>query len=49
MPFGLCNAPSIFKRLMETVLQGLQWSSCLVYLDDVVILIIVMPLVSLKD
>ena len=37
MPFGLCNAPSTFERLMETVLQGLQWSSCLVYLDDIVI------------
>ena len=37
MLFGLCNAPSTFKRLMETVLQGLHWKECLVYLDDIVI------------
>ena len=37
MPFGLCNAPSTFERLMERVLQGLQWKSYLIYLDDIVI------------
>ena len=37
MLFGLSNAPETFERLMETVLQGLHWNACLVYLDDIVI------------
>ena len=38
MPFGLCNAPACFQRLMDLVLSGLQWSQCLVYLDDIIVL-----------
>jgi len=34
MPFGLCNAPTTFERLMERILQGLVTKICLVYLDD---------------
>ena len=38
MPFGLCNAPSTFARLMELVLKGLHWKMCLIYLDDVIVI-----------
>ena len=36
MPFGLCNSPATFVRLIDRVLQGLRWSHCLVYLDDII-------------
>jgi hypothetical protein len=38
MPFDLCNAPAMFERIMETVLRGLTYESCLVYLDDVIVI-----------
>ena len=37
MPFGLCNAPATFERLMEQVLTGLPMSVALVYLDDIIV------------
>ena len=37
MPFGLCNAPATFERLMEIVLAGLYWQVCLIYLDDIIV------------
>jgi len=37
MPFGLCNAPATFQRLMEQVLMNLQWKILVLYLDDVVV------------
>ena len=37
MPFVLCNALATFQTLMERVLAGLHWSSCLVYLDDIIV------------
>ena len=37
MPFGLCNVPATFERLMEQVLNGLLWGILLIYLDDVIL------------
>ena len=37
MPFDLCNAPATFERLMESFLSGLPWTTCLVYLDDILV------------
>ena len=37
MPFGLTCAPSVFQRLMDLVLCGLTYESCLVYLDDIIV------------
>ena len=37
MRFGLCNAPSTFQRLMDTVFEKELNSFILVYLDDILI------------
>ena len=37
MPMGMTNSPAAFERLMEIVLRGLQWHTCLIYLDDVLV------------
>ncbi len=37
MPFGLCNAPATFQRLMEHTLRGLQWEIAVLYIDDIIV------------
>ncbi|UYV67511.1 hypothetical protein LAZ67_5001024 [Cordylochernes scorpioides] len=37
MPFGLCNAPATFERIMDNLLRGLKWNICLCYLDDIIV------------
>lgn len=38
MPFGLCNAPATFERLMESVLTDLTFGGCLAHLDDTTVI-----------
>ena len=37
VPFGLCNAPATFSRLVDFVLASLHWETCLFYLDDIIV------------
>ncbi len=37
MPFGLCNAPATFQRLMQAVMGDLVFQMVLVYLDDLLV------------
>ena len=37
MPMGLCNAPSVFQRLMHKILGSMRHEQVLVYIDDLLI------------
>ena len=38
MPFSLTNAPASFQYMMEEVLKGLVGDTCLLYIDDIIIM-----------
>ena len=37
IPFGLCNTPATFQRLMQRVLTGLEGKLCFVFIDDILV------------
>ena len=37
LPFGLTNAGATFQRVMDVAMSGLNFSICLVYLDDIIL------------
>ena len=37
MPFGLCNVPATFQRLMQNCMGELNFVYCLIYLDDLIV------------
>jgi Reverse transcriptase (RNA-dependent DNA polymerase) len=37
MPFSLRNGPSIFQRVMQSILMPFLWTFSLVYIDDIVV------------
>jgi hypothetical protein len=38
MPFGLTNAPATFQCMMKEVLKGLVGKTCLIYIDDIIVM-----------
>ena len=37
LPFGLCNAPASFVRMMESEFRDMNWKHIVYYLDDIVV------------
>ena len=37
MPFGLCNAPTMFQHLMQNTLGELNLTYCVIYLDEIIV------------
>jgi Reverse transcriptase (RNA-dependent DNA polymerase) len=37
VPFGIRNGPAAFQRLLDSVLAGLTFECCILYLDDIIV------------
>jgi hypothetical protein len=42
IPFGLCSAPATFNLMIEFVLRRITYEACLVYLDDAIVVILML-------
>lgn len=40
IPFGLCNGPSVFQRLMDTVLGKLRFGKVVCFMDDLLVVVL---------
>ena len=38
LAFGWSNSLAVFQRLMDLVLAGLTWETCLAFLDDIIVM-----------
>ena len=45
MPFGATNAPATFQRLMHNCLGDLNMTWCVVYLDDIIVLVTILKII----
>ena len=39
MPFGLCNAPAAFQRLMGLLMRGVKYNTVIIYYNELVVFI----------
>ena len=37
LPMGLVNSPATYQRLIEQIMSGVQYETCLIYLDDIIV------------
>lgn len=37
MPMGMKGSAQTFQRTLQMIVNGLQWQTCLIYLDDIIV------------